>query len=413
MTNTTRPEAFAFPRINPTSLDAFGNTKVASPTSLFESKQLYDNLPLFWDDAEVSGSGTGSTHSTDSASTTLTIAIGTAGKRVRQTYRRFNYQAGKAQQLKATFNFWGAQTGITKSVHYGDDDNGASLRLDGDGTISMVVRSSVTGTPVDTVIPQSEWNIDRMDGTGMSRIQLDMSKVQIFYLDLEWLGVGSVRFGFFIDSQLYIAHSQDHANKAEKVYMSTPNLPVRYEIQGDGTNTEEGVLEQICTTVESSGGQDQLGRTIGIGRGATIFDAVGTGDTCALLSLRLKSTHIGASIIPISLNIVCTTSANFQWSLIMNPTVAGTDQASWVGITNSAVEYDISRDNTNTLSSGNVLATGYVTQSSDEIQLSLQPTLLLGSAIDGTRDELILAVTSLTGGGGEDFYASMNVRELL
>ena len=56
---------------NPTG-DAFGRLRVSEPTTLFDSKQIFDAQPLLWDDQETSGSGTTgapSGHSTATAST--------------------------------------------------------------------------------------------------------------------------------------------------------------------------------------------------------------------------------------------------------------------------------------------------------------------------------------------------------
>ena len=83
-------------------IDAFGRVRVSNPRTLFDSKQIFDNAPLFWDDVEESGSGTGSSHSTATASTTLSVGATTAGKRTRQTFRRFNYQPGKSQRFFMT-----------------------------------------------------------------------------------------------------------------------------------------------------------------------------------------------------------------------------------------------------------------------------------------------------------------------
>jgi len=78
-----------------TSSDAFGRLRVSSPHTLIDSKQIFDNQPLYWDDSGVSGTGTTSTHSTLTAMTTMGVSLNTAGKRVRQTFQRFNYQPGK------------------------------------------------------------------------------------------------------------------------------------------------------------------------------------------------------------------------------------------------------------------------------------------------------------------------------
>lgn len=86
------------------SIDAFGRWRVSNPVTIFDSKQIYDTGLLFWDDQEVSGAGTSSVHSVDKAATTISVSATTAGKRVRQTFRRFNYEPGKSQQVLMTFS---------------------------------------------------------------------------------------------------------------------------------------------------------------------------------------------------------------------------------------------------------------------------------------------------------------------
>jgi hypothetical protein len=60
----------------------------------------------------------------------------------------------------------------------------------------------------ETVVPQTNWNIDKLDGTGISGITLDISKAQILWMDIEWLGLGTVRIGFVINGNLFtVIHS--------------------------------------------------------------------------------------------------------------------------------------------------------------------------------------------------------------
>jgi hypothetical protein len=218
------------------SIDAFGRWRVSNPETIFDSKQLHDNAPLIYDDQEVSGGSTTSSHSTATASTTIGVGATTAGKRVRQSFMRFNYQPGKSQLIFCTgvLDKSGGGTGITRGFGYYDDNNGLFLQ-DKEGVIQFVKRSSTSGSPVDTEVNQSSWNIDTMDGTGASGITLDFSKAQILVIDFEWLGVGRVRMGFVVDGIVYYCHQFNHANSVSTVYMSTPNLPVRYEIDNDGT----------------------------------------------------------------------------------------------------------------------------------------------------------------------------------
>ena len=81
------------------SIDAFARLRVSNPYTIFDSKQIHDNLPRRWDDQEISGSGTTSTYNTNEASTTIAVSSLTAGRRVRQTFMRFNYMPGKSTMV--------------------------------------------------------------------------------------------------------------------------------------------------------------------------------------------------------------------------------------------------------------------------------------------------------------------------
>lgn len=92
---------------------------------------------------------------------------------------------------------------------------------------------------------QSAWNVDKLDGTGASGITVDPTKSQIFVFDFEWLGVGRVRTGLVVDGKIYYFHYFSHANVTNVVYMSTPNLPLRYELENDGTG---GIQSPVVTS---------------------------------------------------------------------------------------------------------------------------------------------------------------------
>ena len=232
-------------------LDAFDRLRVSNPETIFDSKQIFDTQPLVWDDSEVSGSGTSSTYNQDAARTRLAVTATTAGRRVRQTFMRFNYEPGKSQLIlltgRLTSDDAGSKAGLKTKLGLFDDDNGLFFTQD-EGTLKVVQRSNVTGTPVDTEVAQSSWNVDKFDGTGTSGITFMANDANIFFIDFEWLGVGRVRMGFVIDGIPYVCHQFLNANLRNTVYMSTPNLPLRYEIENDGTGAAEQ-LDHICTSV--------------------------------------------------------------------------------------------------------------------------------------------------------------------
>jgi len=91
--------------------------------------------------------------------------------------------------------------------------------------------SSVLTKTIDTRFPQSNWNLDRMDGTGPSLFNLDLSKMQMFYIDYSWYGAGSIRWGFRgANGTVTYCHKVINNNVNNEAYMRSGNLPARYEV---------------------------------------------------------------------------------------------------------------------------------------------------------------------------------------
>lgn len=382
------------------NLDAFGRLRVSEPYTLLDTKQLVDKLPLFYDEV-ITGAGATSVHNPNRASTLMSVPSNVVSSVVRQTKLRGTYQPGKSLLTLMTFVLGETGSGITKRVGYFDEKNGLFLQCD-DGVLSVVRRTYASGVAVDNGVLQDDWNIDKLDGTGKSGITLDFTKTQILLIDLEWLGVGRVRFGFVIDGKVYYIHELNNANILDVVYMSTPNLPVRYEITNDGTGLASS-LEHICSTVVSEGGQQATVLQTYISRDGTPV-TLGNQDTYTpVLSLRLKQNHIGTRLSPVTVEIMATGNLNYEWRLILNPTIAGTDLVNWTDVPNSSVQYDMTRNNTNLITGGHIIAGGYgasSAQSRIQVTGTARSYLTIGSNIDNSVDELVLCISNIDGNGG-------------
>ena len=396
------------------NFDAFARLRVSNPITVFDSKQIHNNGSLYWDDQQVSGVSTTSVWTQNEASTILGVAASIAGKRVRQTYMRFNYQTGKSQMILMTgvINKSGGGTGITRGFFFGEDNNGIGI-YDNEGVLTFVKRSKVTGSVVDTDIVQSSWNLDKLDGTGASGITLDASKAQILIIDFEWLGVGRVRIGFVIAGIPIYAHQFLHSNIVTQVYMSTPNLPVRYWIENDGTGVAS-TLEHICCTVISEGGIQELGSNLSQATEDLFISADVAGITYAVFGIRLKAANLDAIIKLINIMIMNATNDNYHWELIHNPTLAAA--VTWVDSTDSSIQYAagdvVGSPSITTVTGGRVTDSGYVKSGASSGSLNTETTsqLRIGSAIDGTRDELWLCVIPLT--ANADIYGGISWNEL-
>jgi hypothetical protein len=83
---------------------------------------------------------------------------------------------------------------------------------------------------IDTRFAQSNWNIDRCDGTGASLYNINLTKMQMFYMDYSWYGAGAVRFGFKNNrGEVIYAHRVVNNNLNTEAYWRSGNLPARYE----------------------------------------------------------------------------------------------------------------------------------------------------------------------------------------
>jgi hypothetical protein len=133
-------------------------------------------------------------------------------------------------------------TAFTKQFIPGDFAviRGVSYRIiDIASDVSMSISPSYRGASTqfavisktqETRIPQSQWNLDKMDGTGPSGYTLDTSKMQMFYIDYSWYGAGFIRWGLRgTNGQVTYCHKMLNNNVNTEAYMRSGNLPARYE----------------------------------------------------------------------------------------------------------------------------------------------------------------------------------------
>ncbi len=409
---------------DPITVDAFGRQRVSNPSTIFDSKQVFSAQTLAFATSVTAG-GTITYNAARASSLLATAGAGDAA--IRQTRRYFNYQPGKGQLLLATFVMTaGVVADLLRRVGYFDANNGLFLELDG-ATLSVVRRSDVSGVIVDTPIAQANWNIDVMDGSSSlnnpSGLTLDIAQSQILFVSFEWLGVGSATFGFVIQDRFVPVHRFDNANVLSSVYMRTPNLPIRYEINSAGG---VGSLESICCSVISEGGQDPVGITRAIDRNLTT-KVITSPNMELVAAIRLNPTAPlnRAPVQPLGASVTVPTSANSRYCLIYytaaNYAANVGGAASWQTVPDSRVQFDV---NLNTVGSrviamgangqptgGTLIYSGYFTTATSTIDARLQDILWLASDIAGAPDVLALGAVPTTG-TNENYLGALRWFEL-
>jgi hypothetical protein len=391
-----------------TAADAFGRMRVSEPYTLFDSQNRYAADNQF----DVSTTGTGSTtFLPNEAAVKMEVTGAGVGSVKRQSYRSFPYQPGKGLLVLATFVMDSSQSlNLTQRVGYYNDQNGVFFQRV-DGTYSFVLRSYVTGSVSDArTVTQSEWNGDKLDGNGASGYTLDPSKAQILWMDFEWLGVGSVRCGFIINGEYITCHTFNNANEITNVYMTTAILPVRYEIVTT-VSAVAASMKAICCSVISEGGFEQTS-VDHVARRTSVLASIGN-TFLPLVSIRLASSRLGSVVLPNRVQVLPTTSQNYEVVLVKNPTLTG---ASWTAVpTDSNVEYDVSATAT---TGGSIVQTDYTTASASGGTPGLTaPTgynfdLQLGVSIAGTSDIYTVAIRTVSGATTGDAVASLSFYDL-
>lgn len=386
------------------SIDAFARWRTSQLTTLFDSKQLYDTGSLHWA-TKIIGNGTASF--IPSGACVKMQVTGSNTSVIRQTRRRFNYQPGKSQLVVCTANFGSHnQAGFIERVGYFGENNGVYFVQSG-SAFGVGLRNNGS----DTFVSQSNWNLDKFDGTGPSGKSLILSASQIFFTDFEWLGVGRVRYGVYQSGIPTYVHQITNANalpETNPVYMSNPNLPVRYELINSGSSS--GSLYHICSMVASEGGVQQTGPVRSVD-----FPNIGTltihaGVYAAAIALRLKSGSLSSTVLPKRISIDNNGGNNgFKWTLLSNPATGSA--FTWVDTPNSAVQWATGSNSHTITDEGTKIASGYVASTADSTDLpfSFEESFALGSDVDRNPGTLVLAIHNF--GAGTTFRAALQWQE--
>jgi len=370
--------------------DAFGRLRVSEPFTLFDTNSRYYNHNQF--SSAILGTAN-VVYVENQSSFQLNVGANNGDSVIRETMKVFPYQPGKSQLSLLTFCMNTPKTNLRQRVGlFGANDG---VFFENDGTYNyMVIRSGSTG--VEERVRQDAWNGDRLNGAGgannPSGITLYPNRTQIYYADVEWLGVGNVRVGFIINGAYILCHTFQHANQTgnTKVYMTTATLPIRYEITNTGATASASQMTQICSTVISEGGYNSFGTTQSAGTGTTQKRLTNANTYYPLVSIRLTPTRLDSIVLPRQIDILSPSVNYYRWVLLQNPTLTG---ATWAGTSpTGTVQYDLAAT---ALSGGIEIQSGYAS-SRELAQLSSVDyfQFQLGRTLAGVSDVVTLAIAA-------------------
>ena len=386
--------------------DAFGRLRVSEPFTLFDTNSRY------YDHGQFSNVNVGTANVVyvqNQSSFQLNVGSATGDSVIRETKKVFPYQPGKSQLTLLTFCMNTPKTNLRQRVGlFGANDG---VFFENDGTFNyMVIRSGSTG--VEERVRQDAWNGDQLTGAGgaanPSGITLFPNRTQIYYADVEWLGVGSVRVGFIINGVYILCHTFNHANQSgnTRVYMTTATLPIRYEITNAGATGSASQMTQICSTVISEGGYNSYGTTQSAGTGTTQVRLVNANTYYPIVSIRLAPTRLDSIVFPRQVDVLSPSVNYYRWTLLLNAMLTG---ATWAGTSpTGTVQYDLAAT---AISGGIELQSGYAS-ARELTQLSAIDffQFQLGRTLAGVSDTVTLALAATN--NNADVLAELGWQEL-
>ena len=403
---------------NDSTRDAFGKLRITYPTTLLDNKfpssagtTQYESNNMM--DCYKSTTGEGGTASTTFGNSKVILTASEIATQISQSRKYCVYQPGKSMLilLSGIITNSSNTAGITTRLGYFDDSNGLFFQYE--TTISVGLRNN----KANTLIEQSNWNIDKMDGTGMSGITLNFKKAQLFVIDFEWLSVGRIRFGFYIFGKINYCHQITNFNELTNPYMLSPNLPTRYEIIS--ITGASGTLTQICATVISEGGYTPIGRSFSVSTPTNPPIQVSPSET-AILAITGISTYNHENILPTSFTIMDINNNNgflYRLRLYLSPTGASSplnvETLSNVD-NNSVVSYSYSGltipDGSIIVDQGYFYGRGIV--SFNSLSDVFTNIIQITSNIDNVCDVLLLTAQKTGSTGSGNVFASISWQEI-
>ena len=304
------------------------STQSARWTQLSQTSAVYSPAP----NGEVKYNG-----AANSAQLTLSTNKGGFQRARIATKRRYRYQPGRIVRasLATRLSVEGSPVSLTRLWGVGDTSDGFFIECKGDGAgdrLGVLYRNSAgNGLTFEKRIPRSEWNGDKLDGTGQSKQTLDLSQTFMSCVEWGWYGASNVRFYFYLVDQdedlptsitqiprarwilaheLILADTQKRNDLTEddgaggtRSYdvpsLKTPSLPIWVEINNSGNLARSHFIERYGASVLVDGGSDDAAkiRVVDAGFDSSVNPVIGgdfSGAGQSIATIRSKNTITNA-----------------------------------------------------------------------------------------------------------------------
>jgi len=370
--------------------DSRGRLQVTNPQTIFFNTFQYGLETDVWETNTASG-GT-ATFEANTSSVQMAVTSSINSECIRQTLHVQRYIPGRPSSIAFAVRLQTPVVGIRRRFGLFDGNNGFFFEDDG-GTYACVIVSDASGVTVYNRVTRTNWNGDKLDGTGTSGITADPVAIQLIDVEYEWYGAGQVVFRYIINGNPITIHTFSSANLQSIPWCKTPFLPIRMEIKNTTGATGTHYLWQGSNSLTSYGSTAKLG----IGQNI-LTPTAGIALTAAntfypIVSIRLKSSALQGVVLPTFFQAATLDNTNIFFKIIRNATLNGT----WVDMpdANSFTQYNYT--STGAVTTGTDLFSGYIPANSGGLinELDSDTVFQIGRSSLGTvSDTLTLAIAA-------------------
>ena len=300
--------AFAtFPEGTP-QFDAYGRMQISQMQLVADYVHVVEDAPSkYFTDTVGSGSAT---H--DPVSSTILYSIGTesGAKSCRVTNQYHPYKAGVSQLIYTTVIVGDqGKENCVREWGYFDDYNGCGVRLDGT-TLKVFIRNSSTGSVVEQIVSQENWNRNKLNDSNISDFLLNVSKGNIYWIDMAWHGFGEVSIGVQTpDGRRIPFHVFENGNKLTRAFMAQATLPLTWAQFNTGVTASSSEMRVVAASVFTETSDLLYTGSLIHTSPEEPFPVTSTRDYLPFLSFKAKSLNANGAI-----NTIIGMHETFDWA---------------------------------------------------------------------------------------------------
>ncbi len=315
-----------------------------------------------------------------------------------ETIDVLRYVIGVGGLVRFSAIFTSGVTGGKQLIGYGDATDGFFFGYNGS---SFGVLRRRNGS--DTWIAQTSWNIDKMDGSGISGVNLNPALGNVYQIQFQWLGYGAISFGIENPStgELILIHRIQYANANTLPSIFNPSLPLSARINNSGTTSN--IMVQTGGAMGFQEGDTghalELNNSYAASKSITANVEAGVFTIRDVSTFQSKTNRVRVKMAFVSYGAEGTKDVTFR--LIKNATLSG---SVWTSISSGTSVVDV--DTSGALVSGGKNLLYWIISKTESSQFFLPDSLPI---VFGPGDTITIAALST---GDSAVSCSMTWKEL-